>query len=68
MIEIFADISDDIKQKAEAAWNEAINKHNPIAAASYLSDITESYRETWTEEEIEFLQFYFQMRMEMIKQ
>lgn len=67
MIEIFADISDNVKKTAEVIWNMAILKSTPLEAATYLNDMTEHYREIWTEEEVDFLRFYFQTRMEMIK-
>ena len=67
MNEIFSDIPDDIKKAAEAAWQIALSK-NPIEAAQFLSDITNYYRAlNRSPEEIKFLQFYFNMKMEMMK-
>lgn len=65
MTEIFADISDDVKQKAEIMWKMALSQPNPVKAAELLNILTEYYRKRWTEEEVDFLQFYFQTQMEM---
>ena len=67
MTEIFADISDDVKQKAEIMWKMALSQPNPVRAAELLNILTEYYRKRWTEEEVDFLQFYFQTQMEMNK-
>lgn len=66
MTEIFADISDDVRGKADIIWKIAIAQENPVVAAKFLNQITEYYRRRWTEEEIDFLQFYFQTQMEMM--
>ena len=68
MQEIFENISEDIKRKADMIWRLALAQPNPIAAAKFLKEITEYYSNLWTEEEIEFLQFYFKMQMEMVKE
>ena len=67
MTEIFADISDNVRNKADIIWRIAINQPSPAQAAKFLNDITEYYRMKWTEEEVDFLQFYFQTQMEMVK-
>ena len=67
MTEIFADISDDVKKKAEIMWKLALSQPNPVNAAELLNILTEYYRKRWTEEEVDFLQFYFQTQMEMNK-
>ena len=67
MTEIFADISDDVKKKAEIMWKMAMSQPNPVRAAELLNILTEYYRKRWTEEEVDFLQFYFQTQMEMNK-
>ena len=69
MIELFNHIRPEVKQTAENAWNLTIAQHTPTKAAELLNTITEYYKLLWTEEEVEFLQFYFQMKiMEMIKE
>lgn len=65
MIEIFTNISDDVKQKAEIMWKMALGQPNPVKAAELLNALTEYYRKRWTEEEVDFLRFYFQTQMEM---
>ena len=35
--------------------------------ANFLNNATNYYKNTFTEEEIDFLQFYFHTRMEMMK-
>lgn len=67
MVEIFANISDEVKRKAEIMWKIAISQSMPYAAADFLNEATEYYRNKWTDEEIDFLQFYFYTQMEMMK-
>lgn len=68
MIEIFPNVSDIIRESANLIWNLALNKDNPIDIANFLNEKTNEYREFCTEEEIEFLQFFFNMQMEMMKE
>ena len=69
MIELFDHIRPEVKRVAEGAWNLTISQHTPIEAASLLNTIVEYYRLIWTKEEVDFLQFYFQMKMvEMSKE
>jgi hypothetical protein len=68
MTEIFDNISDETKEIARLAWTVAMAQNNPATAANFLNSVTEYYRNILTEVEVEFLQFYFNMRMEMIKQ
>lgn len=67
MTEIFTNISDDIKRKAEIIWRMALIQEHPFAAAEFLNNIIDEYSTKWTEEEIEFLQFYLKTKMEMMK-
>ena len=67
MTEIFQNIRDEVKEVADLAWRLAIAQKNPIDAANFLNNTTNYYRNIYTEEEIEFLQFYFNMKMEMMK-
>lgn len=67
MIEIFANIDKEVKDTAEIAWQLALSHEKPIDAAEFLNIVTEYYKKTYSEEEIEFLQFYFQMKLEMMK-
>ena len=68
MQEIFSNISNEVKEIAQVAWNLAMMQKNPAAAADFLNNVTNYYRNTCTDEEIEFLQFYFNMKMEMMKE
>lgn len=68
MQEIFEDISDEVKTNAKLIWAICLSKNEPIKAAQFLNDITNYYKNIYTEREIEFLQFYFHMRMEMMKE
>lgn len=67
MIELYSDINDTIKEDAETIWNIALSMNNAHKAAKYLNDSIALYRDTHTEEEVDFLDFYFQMQMEMVK-
>jgi len=67
MIELFPNIRDEVKEIAEAAWRLAYAQKDPIKAADFLNNTTNYYRNIYTDEEIEFLQFYFNMKMEMMK-
>lgn len=68
MMEIFEHIRPEVKTTAEGAWEltMASASHNPIKAAELLNTIVEYYKVLWTQEEVEFLQFYFRMKMEMM--
>ena len=67
MEEIYNNIQKDIKDLAEIAWQIAVSQKNAAAAANILNIITNYYKRTLTPEEIKFLQFYFNMKMEMMK-
>ncbi len=68
MTEIYDNISEETKEIARLAWKVAIAQNNPASAADFLNNVTEYYRNSLTEEEIEFLRFYFKMQMEMMKE
>ena len=68
MTEIYENVSDNAKQIADFAWQIAIVLKDPVKAANFLNSVTEYYRNSLTEEEVEFLQFYFNMKMEMMKE
>ncbi len=68
MQEIYKDIRDSVKQVADFAWNVAVAQPNPMDAANFLDNVTRYYKNFLTDEEVEFLQFYFNMKMEMMKQ
>ena len=68
MQEIFDNISKETKEIAEISWRLAISQKNPMDAADFLNNVTNYYSNIMTEEEIEFLRFYFNMKMEMMKE
>ena len=67
MTEIYADIAPEIKVAAETAWKIAKAQKTPLEAAEFLHRVMEYYEKTLTEYEVEFLQFYFQLQMEMMR-
>ena len=66
MTELFTNITDDKKSLATTIWYLAYAQKNPVAAANFLHNATEYYRNILSDEEIEFLQFYFNLQMEMM--
>jgi len=68
MQEIFENISNNVKEIADVAWRLASVQKNPLEAAKFLDNVTNYYDKIMTEEEIEFLRFYFNMKMEMMKE
>ena len=67
MQELFENVRDEVKSVAKTAWNLALSQPTPIKAAEFLNTVTNYYQLLYTEEEIEFLQFYFNMQLEMMK-
>jgi len=68
MTEIFSDISETVKDIAKTAWSIAMAQKNPVDAAEFLNNVTNYYSNILTEEEVDFLRFYFQLQMEMVMQ
>ncbi len=68
MNEIYGNVSDKAKEIADIAWRLTVIQKNPVDAAKFLDNVTNYYRNILTEEEIDFLQFYFNMKMEMMKE
>lgn len=62
MTELFTNINDRLRQEAEDVWNLAIIL-SPERAARLLSEYTKAH----PEEEQDFLQFYFNLQMEVLK-
>ena len=67
MVEIFQNVREEVKQTADTAWQLALAQKNPMKAAEFLNQVTRYYENIYTDEEMDFLQFYFNMKMEMIK-
>ena len=68
MIELFENISADTKNYAKSAWSLALAQKDPAKAADFLNTATNYYEAIGTPEEVEFLRFYFNMQMEMMKE
>ncbi len=68
MTELYKNVRDEVKSVADFAWKVALAQDNPVDAANFLNNVTNYYKHFYTEEEIEFLQFYFNMKMEMMKE
>ena len=67
MIELFPTISNKIKEEAENIWNIS-RQMNPVEAAKFLDIYTNIFNISHTEEETDFLRFYFNLQMEMMKE
>ena len=68
MTELFPNISEKTRKQAELAWIIARGCENPIDAAKMLDAFTNYYCSISTEESVrEFLNFYFNMKMEELK-
>ena len=63
MIELFANVSEEKKKAAELIFNSAVNQRNILKTVKRLNDYTNLIQD---EEELEFVRFYFNMRMEQI--
>lgn len=68
MQEIFQNVSDRTKEIAEISWRLAVSQRNPIEAAEFLNTVTNYYDKILNEENIEFMRFYFNMKMEAMKE
>lgn len=60
MIELFPNISDEVKESAELIFRHAMSTSNPIEAVKILN----TYTNILSEEEAEFARFYFNIRLE----
>jgi len=68
MTELYPNINDEIRSLAETAWTVAKVQKTPLDAAQFLDNVTKYYGNKLTDEEVEFLQFYFDIQMEMMKE
>lgn len=68
MNEIYGNVGKVVKNIAESAWKLASIQTDPVAASNFLDNVTKYYSHILTEEEIGFLQFYFNMQLEMMKE
>ena len=65
MIEIFNNISQKTKEQVRFWVNVALTKENPMDAAKVISNFSKTLK---TEEEQNFLDFYFNMRLLQLKE
>ena len=62
MQEIFNNISDEVKNVARTTWNIALTQPNPILAAEFLKSAADEYSKIYSEEEMQFFDFYFNLQ------
>ena len=67
MVEIFADISSDIKKQTKTLWELACLQDDPMKAAKFIDSTLQYLENHVTEEEMEFIRFYIKMQMEKEK-
>jgi hypothetical protein len=67
MIELFPNISEEIRQHAADTW-ELTKTMSAVNAANFLDIYTNIFSLNHTEEETDFLRFYFNLQMEMMKE
>lgn len=63
MVEIFSNIPEQVKQGAELIFNAALKTHDAIQMTTMLNDYVNNCID---EEEREFINFYFNLRMEQM--
>ena len=63
MIELFPDIPEQIRKNAEFMFEMALRQKNILSTIKVLNEYTETCS---SEEEKEFVEFYFNMRMEQL--
>lgn len=68
MTELFTNVGAVAKKIAETAWQLASIQKDPWDAATFLDNVTNYYSNLLTEEEVEYLRFYFSMKLEMMKE
>lgn len=61
--EIFTNISDTLKQRTEFIFNIALKQNNPQSIVKILNNFTNT---CINEEEKQFVEFYFNLRMEQL--
>ena len=66
MTEIFTDISEEAKRTAETAWDLAQNL-DPVQASNFINNVTLYFSNILNENEINFIRFYFNMKLEEAK-
>ena len=67
MIELFSDISQTIEDFAILTWEAALQM-TPDNATKLLSSTTEAFEKEGLVDDADFLRFYFNLQMEMMKE
>lgn len=67
MTELYSNVSEEFRKKAEVLWRIAKAQKDPTQMVKFMDNATNYYRNTGLEEEAEFLQFYFNLQLEMMK-
>lgn len=68
MTEIFTNINQNTKELAEVLWMIAQAQPTPIAALNYINSNLNYCRNFLSNEEMDFLEFYFNMKMEELSE
>lgn len=67
MIELFSDISQTTKDFAKLTWEAALQM-TPDNATKLLNSTTEAFEKEGLVDDADFLRFYFNLQMEMMKE
>ena len=67
MIELFPYISNETRQEVEKMWNLA-KQMDSVNASKFLNAYTNLFTINHTENEVDFLHFYINLQMEMMKE
>lgn len=67
MTELFPNIPQQIHDYAAFIWEQAKKKKSAIEASELLERATKIFDDEGLEEEADFLRFYFNLQMEMMK-
>lgn len=68
MIELFTNIRQEVKEIAETSVDLALIQKDPKRAAVFLDSVVRYYTNFYTDEEINFLKTYFQIKLELMQQ
>lgn len=68
MTELFPDIPQQIRDYAAFIWEQAKQRESPIEAVKLLESTTKIFEDSGLKEEADFLRFYFNLQMEMMKE
>lgn len=66
MVEIYADINDNVKWLAAHIWRQARDE-NPIEAIRIINTSLKSLEKQLSEREMDFIHFYLELQMERMK-